>query len=173
MSIKFYEVQEDYTDFLRSAESRIPTINYINNNKFLCGVVFSIEKFNYYAPISSFNQKQFTNMPIYHNGKIISTVRFSYMFPCPENVLTEKDFLLEPDIKYRDLLLNELAYCNSHYDDIKKKAAYIYKRYLTGKDTVLLNHCCNFPVLEEKMQEYIIEMKLDEADKVAEQSELL
>jgi len=161
MSIKFYEVKDDYTDFLRSAENRIPYINYINNNKFLCGIVLKVGEFNYYAPITSFNQKQMTNMPIYHNGKIISTVRFSYMFPCPEDVLIEKNFLSEQNIKYRDLLINEWTYCNSYYDEICKKAAYIYKRYLSGKDAVLLNHCCNFPLLEQKMREYITKKEKD------------
>ena len=156
MGIKFYDIKSKYVDFLRMAEPKIPYINYDKNDKFVCGVVLHINNVNYYAPISSFNQKQFTNFPIYHNGKIISTIRFSYMFPCIDDVLLEKDFSLEKDIKYRDLLENEWQYCNNQYMKINKKAAYIYKRYMSGKDLLLLEHSCNFPLLEQRMNEYIL-----------------
>ena len=156
MSIKFYDVKKDYTDFLRSVDIKIPNISYIGNDKFLCGVVLKVNQFNYYAPISSLTKKLFTSQQIIHtDGRILGTIKFSFMFPCPDNVLIEKDFTIEPDEKYRDLLINELNYCDNNYHDIKKRAEYIYKRYLSGHDPLLIQNCCNFPVLEIKMQEYI------------------
>ena len=130
------------------------SIHYASHDKSLCGVVLAVNNCNYYAPISSFSQKQFSNMLIYHKGKSIGSIRFSYMFPCLDTVLEEKNFNLEPDVKYRELLNNEWTFCNSNYEAILKKAGYIYKRYMSGKDAKLKSHCCNFPLLEVKMREY-------------------
>ena len=157
MSIDFYDVDIDYTNYLRGFDHRIPYITYTGRDKFLCGVVLEVNNCNYYAPISSFKQKQFTNFPIYHKGTVVGTIRFSYMFPCPDAVLVKKDFSLETDNKYRDLLQNEWVYCNDNYINITNKANYIYKRYLSGKDTILLNHCCNFSLLEHKMKDYNVD----------------
>ena len=154
MSIRFYDVDENYTDYLRKIESRIPHISYGTNDKFLCGIVLKINDFNYYAPISSFRQRQFTNIPIIHNNQIIGTIRFSYMFPCPDDVLIEKDFSQISDLNYRNLLIDEWNFCNREETKIKKKAEYIYKRYLSGHDSVLQNHCCNFKILEDMCLKY-------------------
>lgn len=152
----FYDVDEDYTNYLRKYEDKIPYISYTGKEKFICGVVLSVNKCDYYAPISSFNVKQFTNFPIYHKSKIVSSIRFSYMFPTPLNCLTKKNFNLEKDKKYKDLLQNEWNYCLIHSDEIKNKAEYIYRRYLSGQDELLIKHSCNFPLLEHKMREYIV-----------------
>ena len=156
MGLRFYDVDNEYTDYLRVFEPKIPHITYSSHDKFICGIVLEVNSFKYYAPISSFKQRQFTNLPIIHNNRIIGTVRFSYMFPCPDFVLTEKDFSIEPDFNYRNLLQDEWNYCNGIEHELKAKARYIYKRYLSGQDTVLLKHCCDFPLLEGKMKEYAL-----------------
>lgn len=43
--------------------------------------------------------------------KAISSLRFSFVFPCPIEFLNQKDFLKE-DEKYKNLLRKELHYCN-------------------------------------------------------------
>ena len=155
MNISFYDVDASYTDYLRDFDHKVPRIKYSNHDKFLCGVVLIVNDCSYYAPISSFNKKQFTNLPIYHKGNAIGSIRFSYMFPCLNTVLTEKNFEMEADIKYRELLKNEWKFCNDNYAAIVSKAKYIYKRYMSGKDLKLISHCCNFPLLEQKMKEYL------------------
>lgn len=66
MNLKFFDVTKEYTDFLRMYDEKIPYIQYNRKDKFICGIVLSINECNYYTPISSFNQKQFTSIPIYH-----------------------------------------------------------------------------------------------------------
>jgi len=154
MSLAFYDVDNTYANYLRSIEPKIPNIRYANNDKFLCGIVLEVNGFKYYAPISSFKINQLTNILIYHNQKAISSIRFSYMFPCPDDVLAVKDFSLIADSKYRNLLIDEYNYCVGKEKEIVAKANYIYKRYLSGHDTLLLKNCCNFPLLEAACMKY-------------------
>ena len=61
---KFYEVDKLYVNFLQKHESKIPNISYANNDKFICGILFSVNDIDYYSPISSFNKQQKTNILI-------------------------------------------------------------------------------------------------------------
>ncbi|MCL2054160.1 MAG: type III toxin-antitoxin system ToxN/AbiQ family toxin [Oscillospiraceae bacterium] len=51
--LKFYDIDESYVKFLQSYDKQIPNISYTGNNKFLCGIVLSVGRYNYYAPVSS------------------------------------------------------------------------------------------------------------------------
>ena len=51
--LNFYDVKEDYAEYLRKFEHRIPNIHYASNNKFVCGIVLTVNGFDYFAPISS------------------------------------------------------------------------------------------------------------------------
>jgi len=89
MELKFYDVLNSYTNYLRQYEEKIPYIGgYKNHNKFLCGIVLTVNSMNYYVPVSSNKQKFRSSFMIYgkdKNGddKITSSLRFSFMFPCP------------------------------------------------------------------------------------------
>lgn len=52
--------------------------------------------------------------------KAISSLRFSFMFPCPIEFLSQKDFSKE-DENYQILLRKELHYCNINRERIRKK----------------------------------------------------
>ena len=152
--LMFYDVSKQYIDYLKLFEPKIPNIKYSTNNKFVCGIVLSVNDFNYFAPISSFEKQQKTNILIKNSkGETMSSIRFSFMFPIPKIEIKIKDFLKE-EYKYRRLLLEEWQYCNSIKDKIISKANYIYKRYNSGYDKMLLKNCCNFKLLEEKCLEY-------------------
>ena len=85
--------------------------------------------------------------------KPISSLRFSFMFPCPIEYLNQKDFSKE-DGKYRNLLIKELNYCNENREKIKKLANMVYKLGLNEKTRERFN-ICDFKKLEEKCLEYI------------------
>ncbi|WIV11076.1 type III toxin-antitoxin system ToxN/AbiQ family toxin [Proteiniborus sp. MB09-C3] len=163
--LMFYEVSQQYINYLKLFEPKIPNIDYNTHNKFVCGVIFSIDGFNYFAPISSFKEQQKTNIIINNsNGEAVSSIRFSFMFPIPEAEIKIKDFSKE-EYKYRRLLLEEFKYCNIIRDKIISKAKYTYKRYNSGYDKMLMKNCCNFRLLEEKCLEY--QVYLDTAREVA------
>lgn len=160
MKLKFYEVDSEYIKYLKeNGDDKIPNIEYEKHKKFFCGIVLTINNFNYFAPVSSYNNKAHTTFLIMDKDrktkklKAISSLRFSFMFPCPIEYLNQKDFSKE-DEKYRILLRKELHYCNINKEKIKKMANQVYKLGLNEKSRKRFN-ICDFKKLEEKCLEYI------------------
>jgi len=160
MNLKFYEVDGEYIKYLReNGDQKIQNIEYEKHKKFFCGIVLTINNFNYFAPVSSYNKKVHTSFLIMDKDretkklKAISSLRFSFMFPCPIEYLSQKDFSKE-DEKYKILLRKELHYCNTNREKIKKMANEVYKLGVNEKNRQKFN-ICDFKKLEEKCLEYI------------------
>ena len=153
--LKFYDIDEDYVKYLQTIDRQIPNIHYSANNKFICGIVLDMNGVHYYAPISHMTQKQQTNLLIYDNGKPISSIRFSFMLPAYDNVLTIKNFkeISKVDEAYANLLASEYNYCLDHKDDIFKKALSVYK-IGCNKQHKFNYTCCDFKLLEERYLNY-------------------
>ena len=160
MKLKFYEVEKEYLKYLKeNGDEKIPNFDYEKHNKFYCGIVLTINNFNYFAPVSSYNQKVHTSFLIMDKDTVskeeipISSLRFSFMFPCPIECLNQKDFSKE-ELKYQMLLMKELNYCNKNVGKIKKKANEVYKLGLKEGSRKRFN-IIDFKKLEEKCLEYM------------------
>lgn len=160
MKLKFYEVDGEYIKYLKeNGDNKIPNIDYKEHKKFFCGIVLTINNFNYFAPVSSYNKKAHTVFLIMDRDrntkelKAISSLRFSFMFPCPIEYLEQKDFSKE-EKQYQALLRKELHYCNINREKIRKKANEIYKLSLKEETRNKFN-ICDFKKLEQKCLEYI------------------
>ena len=153
--LKFYDIDENYIQFLKTIDRQVPDVKYDSNNKFLCGVVLEINRVKYYAPISHKTDKQQTNLQIFDNGVPISTIRFSFMMPAFDEVLTYKNFkdIAKIDPAYASLLHAEHSYCSNNVTDIKAKALSVYK-IGCNKNHRLNYTCCDFKKLEEHYMEY-------------------
>ncbi|WP_020072494.1 type III toxin-antitoxin system ToxN/AbiQ family toxin [Faecalispora sporosphaeroides] len=159
---KFYEVDKEYVKFLQKHEGKIPNISYDTNDKFVCGVLFDINGMKYFAPVSSFTKQQKTNILIKSaSGKIISSVRLSFMFPIPDQLVRVKDFSKE-EYRYKRLLMEELDFCNKNSHKIVKKALYIYQTVKDGSDALLKKNCCDFDRLESVYTQYLQQLNLVE-----------
>jgi len=168
--IKFYDIDKDYIKYLKSFENKIPDISYDKHDKFICGVVLDINNVNYFAPISSFNKKQKTNLLIYNErSEVKGSIRSSFMFPAFDNVIKEKDFSTE-NYGYKRLLMSELNYCNNIIDDIISKANKIYKIGIS-KNHPLKQNCCNFKLLENKMLVYMTKYETEKRVAVTREEE--
>jgi len=152
MSLKFYDVDSDYINYLKTFDRQIPNMNYHTFNKFVCGVVLNINGFNYFAPVSHFIEQQRTNFLILDKGRPISSIRFCFMFPVPPENLTLKDFSNEPQT-YLDLVNAEIRYCKDNSDIIFKKAMQIYKIGI-NRNHPAAYLCCDFKLLELKQEEF-------------------
>ena len=151
----FYEIDQDYINFLKKFDGKIPNIAYQTHDKFICGVLFEVEGKKYYAPISSFTKQQRTNILIRNSaGQVTSSIRLSFMFPVPDDKVHIKDFSKE-DAYYRRLLLEEYSYCKKHAHKIADRAQYIYHAAVTGQDPVIQKNSCNFKKLESAYEMYI------------------
>ncbi len=83
----------------------------------------------------------------------ISSLRFSFMFPCPIEYLNQKDFSKEEE-KYQNLLRKELHYCNINREKIKKTAKDVYKLGMKEETRRKFN-ICNFKKLEAQCLKYM------------------
>ena len=154
--LQFYDIDTKYAAYLQSYDSQVPNISYGTNNKFVCGIVLSINGCNYFAPISSQTRKQKTNMLIQDtNGRVISSIKFCFMIPVPSCAIVPKDFskIRMNDPNYANLLQAEYQFCNRHEADILAKAQKIYQ--IGCNPNHALNYtCCKFTLLEEKCKQY-------------------
>lgn len=158
--LKFYEIKETYINYLKIYDEKIPNIKYNTNDKFLCGILFKITDNNYYAPISSFKQKQRTNFIIRDiDNKALSSIRFSFMLPVPDDLLNKviriKDFNKE-NSKNKIFLNKELRFLNKNFNNVISKAKEIYNK-VNNNQKPFINVCCNYKILEN------IASKFDEA----------
>lgn len=153
--LKFYDIDENYVRYLQSIDNQVPNIHYSTNNKFVCGVVLNIDGINYYAPISHTTKKYKTSMLIYNEFIPISSIRFSFMIPAYDKVLTELNFsdISKRDEKYADLLKAEYDYCRKNKSNIYKKAQSVYK-IGCNKNHRLNYTCCDFKKLENEYMKY-------------------
>ena len=156
--LDFYTIDLDYVSYLKQAEmekrgfSRVPNMEYgkERKQKFLCGVVLSVNNVEYYVPVSSFKEQKPDNFLILaDNGQVVSSLRFNYMFPIPKGLASIRRIADEPDLAYRRLLAQELRYCIRHQEQIQKLAERTHKRVLLGKNTGLVFNSCDFRLLEE------------------------
>ena len=160
--LKFYTVNNDYIEYLRKFDPRI----YKNNDRRpYIGVVCSVNNIDYYVPLSSPKPKHLNmkNTKDFHKVKegALGVINFNYMIPISTEYLLEKDIRNEPDLKYRFLLNNQYIEVIKIEDIITSKANDLYSLVkmndndLTEYDKRLKTRCCNFPLLEQKMKEYI------------------
>ena len=155
--LKFYDVDLEYANYLRNYDGKVPYISYDANNKFVCGIVLDLGSYKYFVPVSSNKNKQKTNLLICDDNKrVLSSLKFSFMFPAPLSVVQEKDFsiikLVDPN--YAALLEKEYLFCRNNEDAIFAKARQVYK-IGCNPNHVLNRHCCNFSLLERKQEEWM------------------
>jgi len=156
--LDFYEVDADYITYLLKFDSKVPYIDYSEtskHDKFMCGIVLSVNGHDYFAPISSFVVQQRTNMVIKNeNGKPISSIRFSFMIPIPQGVATPKSIKSEPSPKYKRLLDLELRFCRKNEKAIRRMAKHIHNTVVNAKDLIMAKNCCDFAKLEAACANY-------------------
>lgn len=170
MKLKFYDVDIEYLNYLRQFEPRLPKVLYERHNKFVCGVVFEKNGLPYVVPVSSNTRPQKTSLIIKNKkNQPISSLRFSFMFPCPSEFLKYKDFKEETSKNYRRWLQEEIRYCNIRREKLRSKAEYTYFHRTIEPKEPFVTVCCDFELLEDKCREYCashhIEVVKPEAEK--------
>lgn len=157
--LSFYEINNDYIDYLGSYESRLfhnKKQGQINERKYI-GIVFQINEVKYFAPLSSFKPKH-DNMKEsldFIKVKTYAVINLNNMFPVPIGEYTYVDFATIQDPKYKSLLMAEYRYIKSIQEKIKKNAATLYNYKMNnGEKTPLAQRCNDFSVLESACKNY-------------------
>lgn len=169
MNFSFYMVDADYCDFLRKSD---PCVPYTMDRKAIrpfVGIVFCVNDIHYYAPLTSPKPKhlhmksQIDFLKI--KGGEWGAINFNNMIPVHPCSLTKVEIRLldtdsPSDRAYKNLLSNQLSWCNSHRESILKQAEKLYRLIVDGKAWEnLASRCCDFSLDEALYAAYATEYK--------------
>ena len=157
-------IDDDYTDYLRQADSRVYISNQ-NYKRIYAGVVFKINGIDYYAPLTSPKpkHKNLKDSLIFikiNNGKY-GAIQLNNMIPVPyekitivDTTITKKD--TPSEVKYKSLVKAQLKWINQHDSLILNNANKLYNIITRSKINFNLRNICNdFTVLENSYEQYI------------------
>ena len=177
MNLSFYTVNSDYCDYLRQFDKCVPYTMQQKSTRPFLGVLIEVNGHTYYAPLSSpkpkhqkmKNQLDFIKI----NQGYWGAINLNNMIPIMPELATKvnpNELTRNYDNeKYRNLLNNQLSWCNSNKDYIVKKAHNLYNKITGGNANMQLqSRCCNFLLLEDKSLEYSRQMQAPSSDPTAE-----
>ena len=176
MKLKIYSVSDEYVNYLRQFDNKI----YDNkedirtHTRKYVGVVININNINYYIPMSSpkktdYFDKECTKIrPSMNtivrmtaknkNGilELRGTLRINNMIPVPNTEIVLYDVDGEQDIKYKDIIKDEIAFLRNSNNEknIITRAKLVHKQKLNNLDIKYLESCVNYRLLEEKCIKY-------------------
>ena len=86
-------------------------------------------------------------------------MNFNNMIPVTSNnyslVDLNKETLTVAELKYQNLLREQLTWLNANFKQVKNKSFKLYQLYNNGKlPQNIKKRCCDFKLLEEKCTEY-------------------
>ena len=156
--LKLYFIDDKYVDYLQMFDDKVFYIKYTTRP--YVGVVYVLNKHNYFAPLSSskpkhmkMNSKAIDIFKI-NNGRQ-GIVNINNMIPTPKECLTEAIANTVNPI-YRNLLITQTSFLNSNKKALLNKVKQFQNRYNKGLlPKNILDRCCNYRFLESKCQEYI------------------
>lgn len=167
--MKWYAVKEEFLNYIRKHESRIPKTDY-GPDKFkpFFGALFEVGNLVYLTQVSH-PRKRHYKLPanldfikLYNDKKLIAVVNLNYMFPVPKDQLIDvkykniQDFRTFNDEqergKYISLMKKEMKQLKSI--GINEKAERIYNLKYDYPENVISQRCIDFKDLEIKCKEY-------------------
>ena len=162
--LSFYLVDEAYCNYLRSNDPCVPHNMAHKSTRPFIGVLFAINGISYYAPLSSPKLKHATMSNqidlIKVDGGKYGVINLNNMIPVHSNCLNlvpiEHSSDDSPDeAKYKQLLSNQLTWCNSKKISIVKQAKKLYDIVCCGKaNGKLVSRCCKFAQDEILLKQY-------------------
>lgn len=169
-NFKFIKVDSNYINFLLKYDNKVQCndVSLGKENKPFLGILFTINKQDYYVPLSSANKKEKLirmhenykrinkcSLDIFFiedkNRKLLSVLNLNNMIPIIEESIIEFDIREDKDMR---LLQKELIFCNKYKKEIRQKAIKLYNTVKKHTNNAIEKRCCNFMLLEEKCKEY-------------------
>ncbi len=162
---KIVKLDVKYCNYLRQYDYRVSYNAGIKDLRPFIGVLFKVNKLEYFAPLSSPKPKHklLTNtldLIKIDNGNL-GVVNLNNMIPVTSNNYIEFDLDKKPANKSEKsriiLLRKQLRWLNLNRNHVLTKSLALYTRY--KEDELPKNvkeRCCNFILLEEKCKEYNI-----------------
>lgn len=166
--LHLYTLDMKYVRDLSKADDKVMSVSPQENkeNRPFVGIVVIMDGKKYCIPLTSpkpkhekmKNDLDFSKMYDAHN-RLIGALNFNNMIPVSEEFI--KQININPskndspkDKIYKELLNNQLDWCNDNFDNITKKANKLYK-FVTQtpeKSRNLTRRCCDFKKLEAVLE---------------------
>ncbi|HPJ89646.1 MAG TPA: type III toxin-antitoxin system ToxN/AbiQ family toxin [Thermotogota bacterium] len=169
MKLKFYYIENSYIQFLRNFDNKVTIIKSTGKTRPYVGIVYSINTYEYFAPLSSPKYAQNGTLSMKYKNKYKDkksplfepindlkhgTIQINNMIPVPSSELIKFDIKNVQDSDYRSLLLNQYIYIDNNKKTIYKKAKRLYDFVTKHEIPKFINLSCDFKLLEEKCDEY-------------------
>ena len=158
--LRFYEIDSTYIAYLAQYDQHLFQNAKISQNFTLkyIGILFEINNFKYFAPLSSFKEKhkRLTETVDFIKIGDMAVLNLNNIFPVPDGIYSLKDPSLEVNQQYKTLLNNEIRILKQKTEQIINNAMAVYNHKMSndGKSK-LSQRCLNFKLLEEKCKEWI------------------
>ncbi len=162
-SFKIVKVDSKYCDYLRQYDNKVSYNAGTKDLRPFIGVLFMIDKCEYFAPLSSpkpkhSKLKNTLDLIKIENGNY-GVVNFNNMIPVMDKNYVIFDLNKKTENRAEnfrlELLRNQLRWLTANKKDVNTKSKLLYNLYKSNKlPKNVKDRCCNFPLLEEKCREY-------------------
>lgn len=152
--MKLYTISEDYIKKLREVDNKV-MINK-NEKRPYIGIVFEIEQFQYFAPLSSPKNKHLLMKETVDFIKInygkSGVINLNNMIPVRKKDIKQIDIDCIEDVSYKKLLISQKNFIQKNSSIIQKKANKLYE-IAKNRDSMVGKRSCNFKKLEKALLE--------------------
>lgn len=169
--LKLYNINIKYIRDLSKADNKVLSVSpqIGKDNRPLVGIIIICGEKEYCVPLSSpkpkhenmKNDKDFSKI-ISSDGKLIGVLNFNLMVPVNKSLISMVDLHIYKNdnpklVNYKNLMKDQLKWCNDNIDNITKKANKLYQ-FVTitpDKSYNLTRRCCDFKKLESVLDKWL------------------
>ncbi|MDU2702388.1 MAG: type III toxin-antitoxin system ToxN/AbiQ family toxin [Veillonella sp.] len=159
--MRIYRIKDEYIEYLKKYDGKVA--NNKKEKRPYVGIVLEVNGFQYFAPLTSpkpkhekmKNKLDFIKLS---DGKL-GAINLNNMIPVNSNVVINMDINKDCDIKYRELLKDQLEFINSNAKLIQGQANKLYIK-VTEFNSFIKERCVNYKLLEEKALLFNVEKEV-------------
>lgn len=158
---KLVIIKSEYCEYLRVFDNRVMYNTNKKASRPFVGILFEINNYNYFAPLSSPKPKHLkmkNNIDFYKiDGGKLGAINLNNMIPVPKGqfkyIDTNRRCVNPNEQMYQNLLKKQLRFLNREGKRLKNKALKLYEKRIKGQLPMqVINRCCDFRLLEEKVE---------------------
>lgn len=169
--LRLYRLSPLYARELHRADARVMSCEPAEGkaSRPLVGIVVVNGDRLYCIPLSSPKPKHFRmkadrdfSKIVNRSGKLIGVLNFNNMVPVADAVVDPVDLRPRQDERtedraYKELMRDQLEWCNANRDLIRRKAAKLYEIVVERPDSAprIVRRCCDFAVLERILDQWL------------------
>ena len=162
-SLRIVKIDAKYCNYLRKYDNKVVYIVGVKELRPFIGILFTVNKCEYFAPLSSPKLKHIKMRNTLDLIKIkdgeYGVVNLNNMIPVSKNNYREFDLNNkknnELELHRIELLTNQLRWLNINKKKIYTKSKILYDLYVSNKlPKNVKDRCCNYPLLEDKCNIY-------------------